>query len=1064
MLEFNFKSVSKMRFLALFFVLLYHNMAVFAQELEKNDWENHEVLGRNKEKPRTDFYTYDNQEQALAGIREASSSFKSLNGNWKFRWAKNLSQSPENFFESNYNDNNWNEIPVPGNWECYPKRQTGKAYDNPIYLDQRYPFEANWPDIPEEDNPVGSYRTTFDLPDGWKDKYVFINFEAVSSAFNLWVNGKKVGYSQGSKTPAEFNITPFLKPGKNIVAVQVFRWSDGSYLESQDMLRLSGIERDVYLMARPAVSLLDFTIMSGMNETLDVGEFAVELFIRNLSDVDVRGYRLLIDVIQYKNPKRGLYSLSKPLPINRNYTRRIYVKQFLTQPELWSAESPSLYTLSMRIVDEEGNPLEVVTYDFGYRQVDIKDGQLIVNGKAITLRGVNRFETHPETGHVVSRATMIEDIKLMKSNNINAVRCSHYPNDPEWYRLCDEYGIYVIYEANLESQPLAMDEATQLGKEERWLPAYLDRVQRMYGKSKNHPSVILWSIGNDAGKGKILEECYRWLKDKDYIRPVIYESAQQEDYTDVYCPKYPRLESLRKYADSKPEKPLVMIAYAHAMGNSVGNLADYWEIVDGSPYLQGGFIYDWVDQALLYEDDNGNSYFAYGHDYDPDLPTDGNFLNNGLVNPFRDPHPHLYEVKKVYQPVAFKAIDVKKGDFEIENKYDFTNLEALDILWSITEDGQEISGDTLLGVDLAPGGKGNYNILIPDFEKSSGRVYFLKIEAKNKAERKGLAEGHVVAWEQFEWPEKIPGLPFKSDEESVVTMKRKGGNYKIQGTDFEVLISEKTGLLSGYSYKNQALILEPLKPDFWRPPTDNDLGNGMPRKAEIWETVFDRAILKGMEVKEKGAAKIVLEAHYDLDTLGAKYDIRYAVFPDGTIKIENELLPEGAVLPDLPAIGMQVRLVKDFDSITWFGRGPQESYADRKTGAAIGVYDDKISKQVHRYIRPQETGNKTDVRWLALYGENAPVLQVVHVAEPLNVSVWDMAGEDLGCTRDKYGKPVENKHGGKLQGRDFVTLNIDHKQMGVGGDNSWGRPVHQKYTVPFKAYKYSFRLEVKDNP
>ncbi len=1051
-----------MRFLSFFFVLLC-STATFAQEAEKNDWENHEVLGRNKEKPRTDFYTYDNQEQALAGIREASSRFKSLNGNWKFKWAKNLSASPANFFETSYNDKNWDEIPVPGNWECYPQRQTGKAYDYPIYLDRAYPFEAAWPNIPEDNNPVGSYRTSFDLPAGWKDKYVFINFGAVSSAFNLWINGEKVGYSQGSKTPAEFNITPFLKSGKNIVAVQVFRWSDGSYLESQDMLRLSGIERDVYLMARPAVCLLDFTIMNGLDETLDIGEFSVELFIRNLSDVDVRDYRLLIDVFQYRNPKRGLYSLSKPLPINRRYTRRIVAKQFLRGPDLWSAESPSLYTLSMQIVNGAGEPLEAVTYDFGYRQVDIKDGQLIVNGKAITLRGVNRFETHPETGHIVSRETMIEDIKLMKSNNINAVRCSHYPNDPEWYRLCDEYGIYVIDEANLESQPLAMDEATQLGNEERWAPAYLDRIQSMYGKSKNHPSVILWSVGNSAGKGKVLEECYRWLKDKDYIRPVIYESAKQEDYTDIYCPKYPRFETLQKYADSKPERPLVMLEYAHAMGNSVGNLADYWEIVDGSPYLQGGFIYDWVDQALLYKDDNGDEYFAYGHDYHPNMPTDGNFLNNGLVNPYREPHPHLHEVKKVYQPVAFKAIDIKKGAFEIENKYDFTNLEELDILWSITEDGQEIVGDTLLGVALVPGEKEKYNIVVPDFEMSAGSIYFLKLIAKNKVAKKGLVEGYVVAWEQFAWPEKVPSLSFEPEEENVVAMKRKGGSYKIQGTDFEILISEKTGLLSGYSYKGRALILEPLKPDFWRPPTDNDLGNGMPRKAKVWETVFDRAILNGMEVKEKGEAKIVLEAHYDLDTLGVKYDIRYAIFPDGTIKIENELLPGEMVLPDLPAVGMQVRLVNDFDEITWFGRGPQESYADRKTGAAIDVYGDKISKQVHRYIRPQETGNKADVRWLALYGKDTPILQVVHVNEPLNVSVWDVGTKDLDCKRDENGKAIGNKHGGKLQSRDFITLNIDYKQMGVGGDNSWGRPVHEAYRIPFQAYKYSFRLEVKDD-
>ena len=648
--------------------------------------QNHEVFAVNKEAPHPQLFPFDNEQAAFLDQKENSPWFQSLNGFWKFHWVKNPNDRPKDFYKTNFNDSDWEYFPVPANWEVH-------GYDYPIYLDEKYPFTTTYPNTPKDYNPVGSYRKTFELPEEWSDREIFLHFGAVKSALYVWVNGKEVGFSQGSKTPASFDITGFVQEGKNTLAIQIYRWSDASYIESQDMLRLSGIEREVYLYATPKIHLWDmFAKTERMESDSKDWQLQVDLSIKNFAAKKAGNHSLVFQV--YDAHQNLVLQEERSVPIQIELTNTTFeFPNLLSKHQIkkWSAETPHLYQIIITHKDADGKLVEVVSKKTGFRIVEIKNGQLLVNDQPIYIRGVDRHETHPLTGHVISEALMLQDIRLMKQNNINAVRSAHYPNHPKWYDLCDEYGLYVIDEANIESHPLANSEETQIGNEMSWLPAHLDRTQRMFHRDKNHPSIIIWSLGNEAGHGKIFETTYQWLKENDGTRPVQYEPAEQERYTDIFCPMYPPIEKLVNYAKTNPDRPAIMIEYCHAMGNSVGNLQDYWDAIEQYPSLQGGFIWDWVDQSLEYINENGIKYFAYGHDYHPDLPTDGNFLNNGLVNPFREPRPHLFEVKKVYAPIKFNAINIDEMRFEVTNKNFFKNLDEVNVNWSLREDGAEVA-------------------------------------------------------------------------------------------------------------------------------------------------------------------------------------------------------------------------------------------------------------------------------------------------------------------------------------------------------------------------------------
>lgn len=1031
-------------------VLLWFLMQAFTASVVANEpWEDHTVFGINKLPPHATLFPFSSREAALASEPKSSGNFLMLNGLWSFDWQRSPGDRPNGFERWDYDVSDWAKIKVPSNWEV-------EGYGYPIYLDERYPFEADWPKVPTDYNPIGSYRRTFKLPEAWKGKQVILHVGAAKSSLDVWLNGEKVGFSQGSKTPAEFNLTPYLVQGENLVAFQIRRWTDASYLESQDMLRISGIERDVYLYATPKQHIFDFHAKPTLSADYAQGLFELEVTLADYSTTGVGkvGYELLDPANKMQPVLSGEADIAA--------SEATVLRGTFQQPRLWSAETPNLYTLLITLFDEEGQTLEVLRDEIGFRRIEISNGQLRVNGKAISIRGVDRHETDPRTGHVVSRELMEKDIRLMKQFNVNAVRSSHYPNDPYWYDLTDKYGLYVIDEANIESHPLAIHEETQLGNEMSWLPAHIERTRRMFERDKNHPSIIIWSLGNEAGEGKVFEETYRWLKQHDDTRPVQYEPAGTDDYTDIYAPMYPPIDRLVRYAETNPNRPAIMIEYAHAMGNSVGNLQDYWDAIEKYGVLQGGFIWDWVEQSLEYTNEQGVKYWAYGKDFHPDLPTDGNFLNNGLMNPDRLPHPHAFEVKKVYQPLTFGMIDRDEGLFSVKNKFDFINTRKFDLHWQLEADGMLIHEGYIQMPSVSPGETGEVSIDLAGQLPEDGREVFVTLMAKTRSSDPLIPIGHEVAFGQFQlvektWAEAETVFPERFDvSENENTVSFLSGNTVIT-------FDKTTGWLTAYDIHGHALLKQPLKPNFWRAPTDNDLGNNMQEWAAVWQTAASRLRLKTFTVDDVSGL-FQVNASYELPDMDGELLLTYRLRRDGAIEVMNDLiLADGQALPKLPRYGMQLVMPEGYVFQHWFGRGPHESYADRKTSARISQYRKDVRQNDHHYTRPQENGNLTDVRWMALADSHGYGLLAVG-EHPLSTSAWPYLQSDIDFavgdgTESASGLvPVTSKHAIDVPIRDLVTVNIDRRQMGVGGDTSWGRLVHEEYTIPAKSYSYRFML------
>lgn len=1047
--------------------ILFLLIAITATYAQKTHHENHQIVEVNKEAPHAHAFPFENEQVAMTMDFSKSKYYQSLNGFWKFNWVRKPADAPKEFYKTDFNDSKWTEFPVPGNWEVH-------GYDYPIYLDEKYPFTMTWPNVSQEYNPVGSYRRTFTIPENWTERQVFLYFGAVKSALYVWVNGEEVGFSQGSKTPAEFDITKYLKKGENTLAIQIYRWSDASYIESQDMLRLSGIEREVYLYSTPKTHIRDFTIKAGLDENYQHGNLKISLditryvteFENHLVNVEMNLYDIQ-NGFQKVVSNEGTAKVHGEFPANLNFHNELYnIKK-------WTAETPNLYYLELKLIDKRSKEvLEVINDEIGFRTVEVKNSQLLINGKAIYIRGVDRHETHPLTGHVIDKVTMLKDIQLMKQLNINAVRSAHYPHHPEWYDLCDKYGLYVIDEANIESHPLANSEETQIGNTEEWTMAHLIRIQRMFHRDKNHPSIIIWSLGNEAGHGSVFETTYHWLKDIDNTRLVQYEPAGKKNYTDIYCPMYPPIERLVKYAETNPKRPAIMIEYCHAMGNSVGNLQDYWDAIEKYRTLQGGFIWDWVDQSLEYTNEKGQKYLAYGHDYHPDLPTDGNFLNNGLVSPFRELHPHAYEVKKVYEPIKFKMIDAEKGTFEIINKHFFKTTEDVNIVWVLREDGVEVAKGSVRNINVLPQSKQRFRIDVTEF-KTKEKEYFLKISAITNQIVPLLEIGHEVAWQQFNIT-KVQRLTFETmDVPNAMKMTKNDTITTITGDDFFVNINNKTGEFVNYNYKNVELLKSTLKPNFWRAPTDNDLGNGMYKWAAIWKTASEIAKpTLTQDFTKESDKSIVFQTTYELPKeIAAIVFIKYTIRTDGKILVSYQLKTKKMDLPKIPRLGIQLQMPTEFQFMEWYGKGPHNTYWDRKTSGEIGVWNGTVWEQLHQYSRPQETGNKTEVRWGSLTNADGigfkAVLTSNHMffSDYLSTSAWQLEPEDLDFVAGAKGSesasglvPVTSKHGGELTPKDVITWNIDYRQMGVGGDTSWGRLVHDEYTIPVQNYEYSFWL------
>ncbi|WP_084668494.1 glycoside hydrolase family 2 TIM barrel-domain containing protein [Arenibacter nanhaiticus] len=1030
-----------------FMVLWGCNTTSLPEVPEQTNHYNHKIFEENKLPPHASFF---GTEASGITTKEASKRFMSLNGEWAFHFVKDPKERPTRFQNMEYDAREWNSIPVPANWEV-------EGYDHPIYLDERYPFTTTWPDAPTDYNPVGTYRKEVRLTKEMLSEAVILHFAAAKSAMYLYVNGHYVGYSQGSKTPAEFDISSYLKEGKNLIAMQMFRWSDASYLESQDMLRMSGIERDVYLYTRPKVYVADYYAYTNLDDAYRDGIFKGTVSIDNTTPETVsRNVTLTL-----KDGENTVYSETKTIQIPGNTGHDYLCTTQVPQVKQWSAEIPNLYTLQIALEDsQEAKNNQYIAVHTGFKRIEIKNSQVLVNGKAIYFKGVDRHETDPRTGHVVSRESMEKDILLMKQNNINAVRSSHYPNDPYWLELCDTYGLYVVDEANIESHPLAIDEKTQIGNEMSWLPAHMMRTQRMYYRDRNHPSIYSWSLGNEAGEGEIFRTTYKWLKEKDDNRIVQYEPAGKEDYTDLYCPMYPKPEYLIEHGESDSDKPSIMIEYAHAMGNSVGNLQDYWDIIEKYPNLQGGYIWDWVDQSLEYIDEEGKPYFAYGHDFHPDLPTDGNFLNNGLVDPYRNPHPHLSEVKKVYEPAQFYYLG--NGEILLENKNFFADFSDKSISWQLLADGVAVAQESGISVKVLPQEKTKFKINKLPKAWVKDKEYILELQLVQETATPLLPKGHEVAWDQFVVQKGKTSLP-SSQEGNPLSVKATEAGISLANDLVNLTIDDKTGEIKDWSYKGSSVTKYPIRPNFWRPPTDNDLGNDMHRWAKVWQDATYEYTATLMQTPKESGNGIAFTVAYRLPKKIAEVVVKYELQANGILTVDYTFTPKQQELPNIPRIGMYMTLPDDFVTMDWYGNGPEESYWDRKTGVKKGRYSAKITDSFHRYLRPQETGNKTEVESIKLSSPNI-TLTAVGNATVLNSSAWPFGMSELDFTSGDGAEsasglvPVTKNHGADIRIGETVQWNIDYLQMGVGGDNSWGALPHREYTIIPKVYRYSFSI------
>ncbi|AQT69362.1 Beta-galactosidase [Anaerohalosphaera lusitana] len=1005
-----------------------------------NDWENQKIFAINREPSHCTLMPFGSFEAAVEGQMSESQYYKSLNGMWKFNWVKKPADRPADFYKAGYDVSGWDEIAVPSNWEM-------EGYGTPIYTNVTYPFPANPPEIPHDNNPVGSYKTTFTVPDGWDGREVLINFDGVESAFYIWVNGRKVGYHQGSRTPVEFDITKYVKDGKNDLAVEVYRWCDGSYLEDQDFWRLSGIFRDVYLFSTPKVHVRDFFVQADLDDDYEDAEFKVTGVVRNYGSRTSDDYEVAVSLLDAdgEEVESKVLDSEKVSRIAAGKEVDFELEADVDDPAKWTAETPNLYTVVITLNDESGNLVEAMSCKFGFRDIELKNGQLLVNGKAVYFKGVNRHEHDPDTGHYVSRESMIEDIKLMKQNNINAVRTCHYPDAPLWYELCDEYGLYLVAEANVESHGMGYG-ARSLAKDPSWKEAHLDRNIRNVETHKNHPSIITWSLGNEAGSGVNFQACTEWIHERDKTRLVQYEGARLAAYTDIYCPMYSRIQGIENYAQRYDDRPLILCEYAHAMGNSVGNFQDYWDVIEKYDRLQGGYIWDWVDQGLRKTSPDGEEFWAYGGDYG-DKPNDDNFCCNGLVAPDRTPNPSLHEVKKVYQNIKVHPVDVLEGRFEVENKYMFVNTDFCEADWQLTENGKVIASGGPGTLSVEPGEKEEIEISYGKVSVKPGAEYFVKISFRLGKAKAWADKGHVLAWDQYAVPFDVPQVEFMDKAlMSDLSVAQSNDVVVIGGEDFEVTISKTSGLIEAFSFGDVELIQEPLRPNFWRAPTDNDKGNRMPQRQGIWKEAGKDLKVTDFFV-EADDKMVTVRANIELTETASKWQTVYTVFGSGDVIVDNQFMPGRSGLPNMPRMGMQMVMPGEFDNMKWFGKGPQETYWDRQTGAAVGVYDGTVWDNVYKYVEPQETGNKTGVRWITITNDKGIGLMAVGMDE-LYASAWPLTMQDLEQAR----------HTDDLVDRGITTVNLDWRQMGVGGDNSWGARPHAQYTLPAKPYSYSFRV------
>lgn len=1042
---------------SLFFIFQGFAHQLFAQALPE-ELQTPDIVSVNRMPMRANAFAYENKTLAKKRIKENSKYFLSLNGQWKFNWVQNPNNRPETFYKIDFDDSKWVNFPVPANWEL-------NGYGLPIYVNQPYEFAGrrltgarmNPPfDIPEDNDPVGSYRKKIVIPQDWDGRQVFIHLGAVKSAFFIWVNGKKVGYSEDSKLAAEFDITDYVKPGENLIALQVYRWSDGSYLECQDMWRISGIERDVYLYATPKLDVRDFKVQSNLTNNYKDGTLKIDLeidsykldkntlhskpdtFSTNVQLVDASGKEI------YNEDSKGVQT------VLGRYKTNIHFDTIFSNVNTWSAEIPYLYTLFITLKDNIGNVLEVIPIRVGFRSIEIRGRDFLVNGKRVFFKGVNRHEHDPKTGHVVSIADMRKDMEMMKKLNVNAVRHSHYPPNPYWMDLCDEYGLYVIDEANIESHGRYYDLEYTLANDKKWRKPYLERIKRMYERDKNYPSIITWSLGNEAGNGCNMYEGYDWLKKKD-TRPVQYERAELDYNTDVVCPQYPDPNWVSGWANAKDARPMIMSEYAHIMGNSLGNFKDYWDAIETTPGAQGGYVWEWIDQAIDTLK-NGKRIMAYGGDFPLTGPvnedfSDNNFCVKGVVTAYRKLTPMAVELKKVHQYIKTKYLG--DNQVEIENTYFFKDLNNVKLDWELLENGKVVENGHIPNIVVLPRQKNR--VIIPVKAKLNDRKeYLLNIYYRLKTPEPFLEKDYEIACEQISYKGGTHASVFKADHEKLDAVQN-GDNITLKGKDFSVAFDKKLGVLSAYILKGQTLIESGPRPAFYRAPTDNDIGADLNRSLRKWREVYDSTSLSDFKLEQlsSGSCKIIFTKNILAGK--AKTIQTFIVYGNGTINVLNSFDVQNDQEPTLMRIGNDMQINKQFNKIQWYGRGPWENYWDRHYASQVGIYKQSLSEQYFQYARPQESGNKTDVRWIAMTNTKGKGIRVDFADSLLSVSALPYSINDLDPAPEKH-----QYHSGELIERDRIYMHIDLRQLGVQGIDSWGSMPLEKYWIKPGKYNYSY--------
>jgi beta-galactosidase len=1026
--------------LGIVMVLMMMRMAVHAQT---NDWENEQVFGINKEPVHASYLPYPGVQQALKGKTVPSPWYYSLNGNWKFHWVKQPAERPLDFYRTGFNDAGWTTIPVPSNMEMH-------GFGTPIYTNITYPFKldpprvmsaapANWT-VSKEPNPVGSYRRSFELPADWNGKDVFIHFDGVISAFYIWINGVKVGYSENSMGPAEFNITRYVKPGVNLLAVEVYKWSDGSYLEDQDMFRFSGIHRGVYLFATPKLHIRDFFIQPNLAENFTSAMLTIKTAVKNYNEKRSGNANLSINI--YAPDGRLLtgktFVEGNVQPVAAGKETVLSLQGPVNKPLLWTAETPHLYTAVLTLKDEKGNLLEAITSTFGFRKIVIKDSRLLVNGQPVLLKGVNRHEVHPAYGKAVPLATMIQDITLMKQHNINTVRTSHYPNDPEWYRLCDEYGMYVIDEANIETHG-AWD---MLTKDPTWAAAYIDRETALVQRDKNHPSVIIWSLANESWGGENFVAGKKAIVSIDPSRPIHYEGYNE--IADMESSMYPSINTLIAAGEKDTTVPFFMCEYAHAMGNAVGDLKEYWEAIESHKRLIGGCIWEWVDQGVnkpIPGDTTGKTFFAIGGDFG-DEPNDGSFNIKGLVTSDRKVKPELEEVKKVYQYVNIQAEDLLHGKVRITNRYAFTNLSQFEWYWSLSAGGRILQSGVLPAVPVAPGNSTTIDIPFSKPDVTPGAEYWLQVEFRLPNDAAWAKRGHVVAWEQLPVPFAVPARqPLSLDDMSRIDVKESAGEVTIQGRTFTVQFDKRTGTISSLQYETTRIIDAAANgPVFnlYRATIDNDRTKERGPAIEWEKAGYDSLSyeLKDCKTQILNDRSVLISTLTDAVTRSGfriSTAMQYTIYGDGTIAVKAVFTPGKNDL-DIPRLGIRMALNDQLENLQWYGRGPHENYSDRKTSAAIGCYSRSVTGMVEPYERPQAMGNREDTRWLTLTNDNGYGIKIM-ADSVFSFTALHFTDQDLHTASHLY----------QLKPRKETILSIDYRQMGIGNASCGPTPLPKYY-------------------